>query len=273
VIEPFVSVEWVQEHPDEVVLADVRFYPDGRSPQAAYDAAHIPGAVYVDLATVLAGAPSPEAGRHPLPSPERFAAGLAAAGIGDRDTVVAYDDAGGVMAARLVWLLRATGRPAAVLDGGMAAWPEPPTSRETVLKPATFTAVPWPVEKLATIDEVGELGPGEVLIDARDRPRFTGEVEPLDARGGHIPGARNVPVREHVGRDGLIAPAPELRATFAAAGIGPQTPVISYCGSGVTACHNLLAMEHAGVGQGRLYPGSWSQWSADPGRPGATGDA
>ncbi len=274
-IAPFVDAVWVAEHREEVVLADVRGYLDGRSGREAYERGHLPGAVFVDLDTVLAEPHTDDRhGRHPLPTPERFASGLAELGVGDQDTVVAYDDAGGVIAARLVWLLRVTGHRAALLDGGLAAWPAgeqqagpPPPGRA----PASFAPVPWPTRALATIDEVAD--GTDVLIDARDRARFAGGPDPVDPRSGHIPGARSVPTREHLDPSGHIADPETLRATFAHAGIEPGTAVISYCGSGVTACHNLLALERAGLGPGRLYPGSWSEWSRDPARPVATGAA
>jgi thiosulfate/3-mercaptopyruvate sulfurtransferase len=275
-IEPFVGVAWLREPRDEVVLADVRFYLDGRSGRAAYEAGHIPGAVFVEMETVLSEPHEDDSrGRHPLPTPERFAEGLGALGIGDKDTVIAYDDAGGVIAARLVWMLRAIGHDAALLDGGLAAWPtadlHPDYPRPR--PPATFTAVPWPSQRLAGIDEVAATD--AVLIDARDRGRFAGGVggtDSIDPRSGHIPGARNVPTREHLDAEARIASPEQLRATFAQAGIEPGTDVVSYCGSGVTACHNLLALERAGLGPGRLYPGSWSEWSRDSARPVATGE-
>lgn len=272
-IAPFVDADWLRAHRDEVVLADVRFYLDGRSGRAAYEAGHIPGAVFVEMETVLSEPHEDDSrGRHPLPTPERFAAGLGALGIGDQHTVVAYDDAGGVIAARLVWLLRAIGHEAALLDGGIAAWPaedlhpDYPQPRP----PADFTPVPWPADRLAEIDEVA--GSDELLIDARDRGRFGGGPDPVDPRSGHIPGARSVPTREHLDDAGRISSPQRLRETFAQAGIEPGAPVISYCGSGVTACHNLLALERAGLGPGRLYPGSWSEWSRDPSRPVAIGE-
>jgi thiosulfate/3-mercaptopyruvate sulfurtransferase len=287
VIEPFVDAGWLRAHRDEVVLADVRFYLNGRSGRAAYEAGHIPGAVYVELDSVLSEPHEDDRhGRHPLPTPERFAAGLARLGVGDEDTVVAYDDAGGVIAARLVWLLRATGHAAALLDGGLAAWPaedlQPGNQRPR--PPASFAAIPWPQQLLATIDEVAAsseiaaagggqpASTGEVLIDARDRERFGGGPDPVDPRSGHIPGARSVPTREHLDAQGRIASPEQLRASFAQAGIEPGTRVISYCGSGVTACHNLLALERAGLRPGRLYAGSWSEWSRDPARAVATGE-
>jgi thiosulfate/3-mercaptopyruvate sulfurtransferase len=298
-ISPFVDVEWVREHRDEVVLADSRWYADGRSGADAFAAGHIPGAVLVDLEEALSAHGDPAAaGRHPLPDPEDFAAAMAALGIGDDDTVVAYDDAGGVIAARLVWMLRATGHEAALLDGGLAAWDgeleshaagavdlRPGPDGAVDLRPGPdgavdpgpgqrakgrphgggFTARPWPAERLATIDEATDLAAGGgTVIDARPAERFAGAPDDLDPRAGHIPGARSVPCRENLDPTGRLLPADELRDRFA---VDDASAVISYCGSGVTACHNLLAMEQAGLGAGRLFPGSWSQWSRDPDRP------
>jgi thiosulfate/3-mercaptopyruvate sulfurtransferase len=275
-MEPFVDIPWLQAHRREVILADVRFYLDGRPGREAYERGHIPGAVYVELTEVLSE-PEPDAGRgrHPLPSPERFAAGLGALGIGPDDAVIAYDDAGGVIAARLIWLLRALGRSAALLDGGLSAWPHPlepgPGRRWS---PRHHPPQRWPADRLAGIEEAagaGASGAPEALIDARDPERFAGGPDPVDPRSGHIPGARNVPARGHLGPDGRLEPPERLREAFAAAGIGPDTPVVSYCGSGVTACFNLLALEQAGLRAGRLYPGSWSEWSRDPDRRIGTG--
>ena len=273
VMAPFVDPDWLRAHREQVVLADVRFYLDGRSGRAAYEAGHIPGAVFVEMETVLSEPHDDDSrGRHPLPTAERFAAGLGALGIGDEHTVVAYDDAGGVIAARLVWLLRAIGHEAALLDGGLAAWPAENLHRDhpRPRPPAQFTAVPWPAELFADIDEVA--AGDAMLIDARDRMRFAGGTDRVDPRSGHIPGARSVPTRDHLDAAARIASPEQLRATFARAGIEPGTAVISYCGSGVTACHNLLALERAGLGPARLYPGSWSEWSRDPSRPVATGE-
>lgn len=301
VIEPFVDVDWLVRHRGEVVVADCRWYLDGRSGRAAYEAGHLPGAVFVDLETALTGHADPaEAGRHPLPEPEAFAAALGDLGIGDDDTVVAYDDAGGAIAARLVWMLRVTGHEAALLDGGLDAWSGELEAGAAVDirsghrakgrppgRGGGFTARPWPVERLATIEEVAAASratsaPGgdpataasrvasapPILIDARQRERFEGEPDEVDPQAGHIPGALSVPCRENVGADGRLLPARQLRARL---DFGPTTEVISYCGSGVTACLNLLAMEQAGLGPGRLFPGSWSQWSRDPARPVQTG--
>jgi thiosulfate/3-mercaptopyruvate sulfurtransferase len=251
----------------EHVLADVRSYLDGRVGRDAYDAGHLPGAVFVSLDEQLAAHTDPTlAGRHPLPPPEAFAAAMASLGIGDDDVVIAYDDAGGTMAARLVWMLRATGHDAALLDGGIQAWDGPLETATAARAPATFSARPWPAERLATIDEAAETDT-HIVIDARQRDRFHGAADALDPRFGHIPGARSVPCRENLTADGHFLPVEELRAKFGEAGITGNEAVISYCGSGVTACHNLLALEHAGLGSGRLFPGSWSLWSRDPDRP------
>lgn len=272
---PVVDLDWCQAHREEVVLADARWYLDGRSGREAYDQGHLPGAVFVELETWCSGPGSPAAGRHPLPDPERFAEGMARLGIADEDTVVAYDDAGGVIAARLVWMLRATGHRAALLDGGLGVY-DGPLERDTPRRtPASFSARPWPAERLAGIEEVAaRAGAGEatIVLDARNRERYRGDHEGLDHRSGHIPGARSLPCRENLDERGRFLPAEQLRERFADAGVSAGASVVSYCGSGVTACHNLLALELAGFGPGRLYPGSWSQYSHASGRPIATGD-
>jgi thiosulfate/3-mercaptopyruvate sulfurtransferase len=295
VIDPFVSIEWLRENLDDVVVADCRWYLDGRSGRAAYDAGHVPGAVFVDLDTALTRhADAADAGRHPLADPADFAAAMGGLGIGDDDTVIAYDDAGGVIAARLVWMLRAIGHEAALLDGGVGVWDGELATAPAVRAPAAFTAGDWPADALASIEEVESASvagsshgaaapdaapldaappdaatspvgaaPVPVLIDARPGERYLGEPDGVDPRAGHIPGARSVPCRENVDEAGKLLPPEELRARFA---VDDAAEVISYCGSGVTACHNLLAMEQAGLGRGRLFPGSWSQWSRDPAR-------
>lgn len=267
-LPPFVDLDRALR--DDVVLVDVRWYLDGRSGRAAYDAGHLPGAVRVDLDRVLAGPPSPQAGRHPLPEPRVFAAGLAEVGIAPDSTVVAYDDAGGVVAARLVWLLRALGVPAALLDGGLAAYDGPLETEPAVRARAEFPARPWPAELFA--DLAAATGPGVVLLDARDRERYRGDVEPVDVRAGHVPGARSLPARSHLDERGRLLPVPVLRERLAAGGVSPGAQVVSSCGSGVTACHTLLVLEHAGFGPGRLWPGSWSQYAATD-LPAARGDA
>ncbi len=270
-IAPVVDAHWLQAHAGGVTVADVRWYLDGRSGRAAYDAGHLPGAVFVDLDRWLSGEPSPSGGRHPLPDPEVFAEGMARLGVGDEDVVAAYDDAGGVIAARLVWMLRSTGRAAALLDGGLAAWAGP-LERDAPAGRARghFSTRHWPAAEVATIDDAAD--PTLVVIDARPRERYRGGADPVDPRSGHIPGARSLPCRENLDADGRFLPVEELRRRFAAVGALAGAPVVSYCGSGVTACHNLLALEHAGLGRGRLFPGSWSQWSRDPARTVATGD-
>lgn len=247
-VPPVVSPEWWGSHRDDVVLVYVL--------RAGGAAAR--GGVVVDLERWLAGPPSASDGRHPLPSPEVFAEGMAAAGIGDDDTVVAYDDVSGVFAARLVWMLRVTGHPAALLDGV-------PAAPQAVSRPrGAFSARPWPASALASVEDA--LDPSQVVVDARPRERFHGAPDPLDPRPGHVPGARSLPCREHVGPDGRLLPPDVLRSRFAEAGVVAGVPVVAYCGSGVTACHDLLVMEHLGLGTGRLYPGSWSQYASDPER-------
>jgi thiosulfate/3-mercaptopyruvate sulfurtransferase len=263
-LPPFVDADRLAERIDEVVVCDVRWYLDGRSGRAAYEAGHLPGAIWVDVERDLAAAPG-AAGRHPLPTPEAFAEAMGALGIGDGDTVVGYDDDGGAIAARLVWMLRATGHEATLLDGGIGAWRGPLSTEPATRPPASFTARSWPTERLADIDDVATTA--DIVIDARAGDRFAGAADELDPRWGHIPGARSLPTREHLGADGGLQEPAALRARFAPVGIEAGAGVVSYCGSGVTACHNLLVMEHAGLGSGRLFPGSWSQWSRDPSRP------
>lgn len=259
------------EVPAGAVLADVRWYLDGRSGREAYDAGHLPGAVFVDLDACLSGDADAGGGRHPLPTPETFARGLGRLGIGDDDPVVAYDDQGGVIAARLVWMLRATGHDAALLDGGLAAHDGPLDRGTPDRAPASFTPRPWPAETLADADDAADRA--NVVLDARPAARYRGAPDPHDPRAGHIPGAHSLPCREHLDATGRLLPVDELRSRFAAVGVTGGEPVVSSCGSGVTACHNLLVMEHVGLGRGRLYPGSWSAYSREPGRPVATGDA
>lgn len=252
-------------------LADVRWYLDGRSGREAYAGGHLAGAAFVDLETVLAAPATPTSGRHPLPDEETFAAGMEAAGFTEETTVIAYDDASGASASRLVWLLRATGHRAALLDGGIQAWTAArgEGSLETGdpgVSPApagSFARTSVDPEWLATMDDAVAAGrEGQPLIDSRAPARFRGDTEPMDAWAGHIPGATNVFHAKNIGADGRFIPADEIRERFAAAGGPAEGPApIVYCGSGVTACHNLVAMEAAGL-HGRLYPGSWSQYSA-----------
>jgi thiosulfate/3-mercaptopyruvate sulfurtransferase len=264
----------------DVIVADVRWYLDGRSGRDAYEAGHVPGAVFVDLDTVLAAPAEVGHGRHPLPDPGVFAGALGRLGIRSDALVVAYDDAGGTIAARLWWMLRAVGQDAAVLDGGLAAWPGPLETGAGAARPTVARApVPWPRERIVDADEVAAVSEGRaagVLVDARAPGRYAGEVEPIDARAGHIPGARNVPTADALDpATGRFRPAEELRAWFEpvdAGGDDGERPLIAYCGSGVTACHTLLALEVAGLPPGRLFPGSWSAWSARSDRPIASGN-
>lgn len=268
-IAPVVDYAWLKEHEREVKLVDVRWYLDGRSGREAYEQGHMPGAVFVDLDTQLSGHGGAGVGRHPLPEASVFAEGMSTSGIGEGATVVAYDDAGGVIAARLVWMLRALGENAALLDGGLKAYKGPLESGSQIPPRAKFSPRPWPKNRLADINEASDIE--KVVIDARNRDRYRGEADPVDPRPGHIPGAINIPCRENLNEDGTFMPAEILRRRFEEAGVKEGQDVISYCGSGVTACHNLLAMEFVGLGQGRLFPGSWSQYSQAADRPVSTG--
>ncbi|WP_178946130.1 sulfurtransferase [Kocuria sp. TGY1127_2] len=260
----------------EVRVADVRWYLDGRSGSAAFASGHLPEATFVDLDTVLAAPATAESGRHPLPDPETFAAGMEAAGIAENTVVIAYDDASGGSASRLVWLLRATGHTATLLDGGIQAWArqhgadalETGAGDEIPAPAGSFRRTPVNPEWLATMhDAETAASDGLPLLDSRAPERYRGEVEPMDPWAGHIPGALNVFHAENIGTDGHFLAAVDLRKRFGEAGVDGDTEPIVYCGSGVTACHNLVALEAAGL-HGRLYPGSWSQYSALHPEPG-----
>jgi len=261
---------------DDVLIVDVRWYLDGGCGRDAYEAAHIPGAVFVDLEAVLAASPGDGPGRHPLQRPEVFAAGMAAAGASDDTFVVAYDDASGSIAARLWWMLTVTGHTAAVLDGGIAAWPgevERGAGTGTPRPAGTFTPRPWPAGRVVRADDVARfIDGGGVVVDARAPERYRGDVEPVDPRAGHIPGACSAPWMTNLDASGRLRPADELRADYEALGVRDGSPVIAYCGSGVTACFDILAMTVAGFDDVRLYEGSWSDWSSEPARPVATGN-
>jgi len=254
----------------DAALCDVRWYLDGRSGREAYEAGHLPGAVFVDLDRDLTAPPSTTQGRHPLPTAEAFAAALGALGVDPDDAVVAYDDSGGMSAGRLVWMLRVLGQPAALLDGGIGAWDGPLEAGSATRPPVECPVRPWPDGAFAGIEEVAAAAAGGIVLDARAPERYRGEVEPVDPRAGHVPGARNAPFAANLGDGGRFRSPDDLRAHYEELGVGEAAGVVAYCGSGVSACHDLLAMEHAGLGRGRLYVGSWSQWSAT-GRPAATG--
>jgi thiosulfate/3-mercaptopyruvate sulfurtransferase len=260
-------------------VVDVRWYLDpARKGREEYLAAHIPGAVFLDADADLSapgGGRGSLLGRHPWPSEEQVARVMGGAGIGPRTRVVAYDDASGSVAARLWYLLRAHGHDdVAVLDGGIAKWlaeGRPLEAGETRVAPTGFSARLRPgfvIDKPWMVASHRE----RLVLDARVLPRYRGETEPVDPRAGHIPGARNAEWTGNLTSDPvpLFLPPDALRRRYEALGAAVREPVV-YCGSGVTACHDLLALHLAGL-RGTLYAGSWSEWSSDPALPAATGD-
>ncbi|MFD5886023.1 sulfurtransferase [Streptomyces sp. NPDC060334] len=257
------------------VLLDVRWQLGGPDQRPAYEAGHLPGAVYVDLDHELAGPVSATGlgGRHPLPDPEAFGAVMRRAGVRAGVPVVAYDGGQGWAAARAWWLLRWTGHTdVRVLDGGLKAW--------TAAGGAVTTDTPSPAKgdfkpnpgalEVLDADGAAALARSGVLLDARAGERYRGEVEPIDRVGGHVPGAVSAPTSENVDADGRFLTAASLRARFEALGAAGQAPVAVYCGSGVSGAHEVLALDVAGI-PSALYAGSWSDWSSDPARPVATG--
>lgn len=262
----------------EVALLDVRWSLTGPPGCEAYEQGHLPGAVFVDLDTELA-APPGRSGRHPLPDPVDFTAAMRRAGV-DRDRpVVVYDQRDATSAARAWWLLRHCGHDdVRVLDGGHDGWVAAGLSVENgpgrPPKQGDFACTPGRAPVLSA-DEASALARSGVLLDARAVERYRGEVEPVDPVAGHVPGAVSAPTAANVGADGRLLPAGVLRERFARLGVEPGIEVGAYCGSGVTAAHQLLALEVAGI-RGALWPGSWSEWVAEPGRtnrPVATGPA
>jgi thiosulfate/3-mercaptopyruvate sulfurtransferase len=255
---PLVPADWLRDHlaDGDVKVIDLRWYTDRRSGRDAYRAGHVPSAVFIDLDRDITGAAGP--GRHPIPSRAQFEDAMQTAGLEPDSRVVVYDDLGGSSAARLWWLLRYYGHPAvAVLDGGLPAW-QGPLETDSVSPPrGGFHAAKPDREMVVDRDHVRAKGEA-VLIDARAAERYRGEVEPFDAKAGHIPGARNVPWRSNLGEDWRFLPPAELRAKYVAA---EGQEVIAYCGSGITAAVDLLALEVAGIGGATLYEGSWSDWS------------
>ena len=260
-----------------LVVCDVRF--DLAQPgwgEAQYGAGHVPGAVYVHVDRDLSAPKTGRNGRHPLPTPEQAAATFGRLGIAPGAQVVAYDQASGMFASRLWWMLRWLGFDAvAVLDGGFAKW----TAEGLPVATGTPAPVPAPFavgRVTPTVDASGVTASLArqtlCIVDARAPERFRGETEPLDPVAGHIPGARNRPYAQNLNPDQTLKSAAALRAEFEALLDGvPHDAVVHSCGSGVSACHNILAMEVAGIRGTRLYPGSWSEWCADPARPVATG--
>ncbi|MBK9615521.1 MAG: sulfurtransferase [Uliginosibacterium sp.] len=261
------------DKPDWFVF-DVRHeLQDTEAGRTAYRAGHIPGAIFLHMDEDLSAGKTGKNGRHPLPDRDAFAARLAALGVAPGTQVVAYDAAGGMMAARLWWMLRWLGHEkVAVLDGGWPAWATHyPISTDTPpARPAGTLQAHVPLTRQVSAAEVlTNINKKEKLVlDARGPDRFRGENETMDPVGGHIPGARNRCFRDNLGPDGCFKDAATLRQEFLATlGDFAPTQVISQCGSGVTACHNLLAMEQAGLPGAALYPGSWSEWCSDPARP------
>ena len=274
---PLVSCAQLAEHVDDASwrvfdcrhqLSDVGY---GRR---AYAAGHLPGAFFMHLDEDLSSPMSGRNGRHPLPDPQALADKLGAAGVTPQTQVVGYDDAGGMVAVRLWWLLRWLGHErVALLDGGIGQWQaegRPLSCDVPSATPALFAERVAVRDWVVQADEVlANVASGEfALIDARANDRFRGENETLDPVGGHIPGARNYFFRDNLDAGGHFRPAEELRRDYLAllAGVAPAQ-VVMYCGSGVSACHNLLAMEVAGLPGARLYAGSWSEWCSDPARP------
>jgi len=239
-----------------------------------YAESHLPGAVYANLEEDLSSPVIPgQTGRHPLPDIAVLAAKFAAWGIGEGVQVVVYDDRSGGIAARLWWLLRWLGHEAvAVLDGGWQGWIGqglPVSAAIPVPTPCNFQPKPHP-EMLADVEQVEAIRGDDhyKLVDSREQIRYEGKHEPIDPVAGHIPGAVNLPFANHVGSDGRLASPESIRNQWLSVlGKTPPEQTVVYCGSGVTACFNLLTMEHAGLEGARLYPGSWSEWIADPARP------
>jgi thiosulfate/3-mercaptopyruvate sulfurtransferase len=258
---------------DRMVLLDVRWALGDDQGREKYLSAHLPGAVFVDLETELADPPSPAAGRHPLPSLQRLQTAARRWGIRNGDAVVAYDATGGLAASRAWWLLRWGGlTDVQLLDGGLTAWGAAGgdlESGDVVPEPGdvTLTGDGMPV---LSMDDAAALPEHGVLLDARAGERYRGEVEPVDPRAGHVPGAISAPATDNLADDGRFLPVTELAERFAALGAKPGTFVGVYCGSGVTASHEVAALAAVDI-EAALWPGSWSQWAHDETRPAATG--
>lgn len=265
--------------PESVLIVDCRFaLADPGKGERDFLEAHIPGAVYASLDRDLSDLSKKGLGRHPLPDVPAFARTLSRWGWRERQWVVAYDDAGGALAAsRLWWMLRIAGIDTCVLDGGWQAWlvaSLPVEHGAAAPREVTTVDLPFDPASVVYFDELDALRrqPSTLLLDARAAPRFRGESEPIDRVAGHVPGARNRPFSQNLAADGCFKPAQVLRVEFDTA-LGGHAPrdVVHMCGSGVTACHNLLAMEVASLRGSRLFAPSWSGWCGDPARPVATG--
>lgn len=252
-------------------IVDCRWYlgePDrGR---AAYESGHLPGAVYASLDADLSADEGP--GRHPLPTPQAFSASMAALGIGEGTRVVTYDDRGGAVAARLWWMMTSQGRYASVLDGGIEAWVTAghrvTTGRPVIPDVRPLGARRW--EGTVTLADVARRSEDVVLLDARSTERYLGDEEPIDPKAGHIPGARSLPLTDNLDADDRFLDPASIRDRMAGAGWNGSTRSVAHCGSGVTACHLVLAAEIAGLPRPELYVGSWSEWSRSD-MPFATG--
>lgn len=276
-MSPLIGVDELAEalaSTEPPTVLDVRWSLGGPPGRQAYDQGHLFGAQFVDLDSDLADPPGPR-GRHPLPDPERFAAAMRRLGVSRTRPVVVYDQADGSSAARAWWLLRDHGHhDVRVLDGGYDAWVAAggmTTELVNSVPEGDFVAAPGHSPVLDA-DEAAALARRGVLLDARSPERFRGEVEPVDPVAGHIPGAVNAPAAANTGADGHWLPAGELRGRFEAAGVRAGAEAGAYCGSGVTAAQQVLALEIAGFGGAALYPGSWSEWITDPERPVAVGE-
>ncbi len=262
---PIIAAAELRDRLEEVTVLDVRYRMGGPSGPGEHEAGHVPGAAYVDLDRDLA-APPGAGGRHPLPPAPAFEAAMRSVGVCDTRPVVVYDDWSGHAAARCWWLLRHHGHTdVRVLDGGWSSWVAAGGAAET----GPVTRARGDVTLTGPLDDVVEAGDVldvAVLVDARASERYRGEVETIDAVAGHVPGAVNIPTSRNLADDGRFRTAAELATIYAEVGAVPGADVGIYCGSGVTAAHDLLALELAGV-RARLYPGSWSGWITDPGRP------
>ncbi|MCM6762746.1 sulfurtransferase [Rathayibacter sp. ZW T2_19] len=259
--------------PAPPLVLDVRWRLDRPDGRPAFLEGHVPGAVYVDLDHDLAQHGEPTEGRHPLPSVERLQEAARRWGLRQGQPVVVYDDLKNLSAARAWWLLRYAGvADVRLLDGSLRAWTASGRSLETgpVAHPEGDVELRYGALPVLGIDDAAALPERGVLLDARAPERFRGEVEPIDPRAGHIPGARNAPATSNVDESGRFLPADELRARFESLGVTAEAPVGVYCGSGVTAAADAVALTLAGF-EPRLFPGSWSQWSSTPGRPVAVG--
>ncbi|MEV4436969.1 sulfurtransferase [Streptomyces sp. NPDC049585] len=274
-MDPIITVtQWANEAAGErpPTLLDIRYQLGGPNGRPEYEAGHLPGAVYVDLDAELAAPPGPK-GRHPLPDVEQFGAAMRRAGVRADRPVVVYDGGTGWAASRAWWLLRWAGHPSVrVLDGGLAAWQaegRPLESGVPDVAEGDFVPAPGALP-LLDADGAAALARRGLLLDARAAERYRGEVEPIDPVAGHIPGAVSAPTTENVTEQGLLRPAAELAERFARLGVKDGVEVGVYCGSGVSAAHQLLALAVVGI-DAALYAGSWSEWVADPARPVATG--